>query len=57
MICGLGTRWNGNNGRLPMVTNPEDVIWPIGEAALLLSGALYAQNGVSRQPQLAVEHI
>ena len=57
MICGLGTRWNGNNGRLPMVTNPEDVVWPIGEAALLLSGALYAQNGVSRQPQLAFENI
>ena len=31
-----------------MVT-PDGVIWPIGEVALLLAGALYAQNGASRQ--------
>ena len=27
MVCSLDTRWNGNNWRLPMVTNPEGVIW------------------------------
>ena len=48
MICGLRIKRNGGDRSLPMVT-PDGVIWPIGEVALLLSGALYAQNGASRQ--------
>ena len=48
MICGLRIKRNGGDRSLPMVT-PDGVIWPIGEVALLLSGALSAQNGASRQ--------
>lgn len=48
MICGLRIKRNGGDRSLPMVTT-NGAIWPIGEVALLLSGALSAQNGVGRQ--------